>query len=89
MNNKNTKVQLSTGEKLVGIEFNPSNNSTVDEIKQSCAHLINLLNHPHPSLRIDNNDNSTSEEYMLLYNKAVQDVVTAQMALVKVITFKY
>lgn len=34
---------VSIGEKGVRTEFNPSNNSTVDELKQKSAELINLV----------------------------------------------
>lgn len=32
------------GEKRVGVEFNPSQNEKVDQIKQKAAELINLVN---------------------------------------------
>lgn len=79
-----TDQKLSLGQKLVGISFNPSGSSEVNEAKELCAQLIDLLNRPIPELR----DPEPSKEYMLLYNKALQDVVAAQMMVVKVLTFK-
>ncbi len=38
------KKVLSLGEERVRTSFNPANNSTVDQIKQKTAELINLVN---------------------------------------------
>jgi hypothetical protein len=35
--------EKTLGELRVRTEFNPSNNSAVDQIKQKCAELINLV----------------------------------------------
>lgn len=73
------------GKELVGIDFNPSGNSNVTEAKKLAAKLIDVMNRPVSSLR----DPEPSEEYMMLYRRAIADVIAAQMMVVKVLTFKY
>lgn len=68
------------GQKLVGINFNPSSLSTVDEAKQKAAELIDLI---HANM-ID----SISEESQLIHNEALRRIVDAQMWAVKAITWK-
>ena len=41
------------GEELVGLDFNPSNNPNVQEAKELCAKLANLMNQPAPFLGED------------------------------------
>lgn len=42
---ENKKLIMKTlGEQRVRVEFNPENNSYVDQIKQKTAELINLIN---------------------------------------------
>lgn len=75
-----TKV-LSFGEQLVGIEFNPSNDTGVAKVKELFAEAANILK-----------DNYAESERgpvkSLLFDHAVGELVSAQMAVVKVITFK-
>lgn len=74
--------QLSFGEKLVGIEFNPSNDSKVHKAKSLCAELANLVAEESP---IDH------EEYIFrtLRDHAITELLNAQMNIVKVLTLKY
>lgn len=73
------------GEELVGLDFNASGNSNVQEAKQLCADLANILNRPAPHLQ----DPEPSDTYKLLYQQAMTDILKAQMMVVKVLTFKY
>lgn len=74
--------KLSFGEKLVGLTFNPSGDEKVQRAKELCAELADLLN---------NNADPNSERPLcrLLFDKAIGDIVDAQMNVVKVLTFKY
>lgn len=84
----NEQKQLSTGEKLVGIEFNPSNDSNVAKAKELCAALINLVEKDREAKAALNNG-MLSELYTTIYNSAIARIVEAQMNAVKAITFSY
>ena len=71
----------SFGEKLVGITFNPSGDDKVLRAKVLCAELADLL--------ADNGDIDPSPLQTMLFNKAVGDILDAQMNVVKCLTFKY
>lgn len=75
-----TKI-LSFGELLVGIEFNPSNDDKVAKVKQMMAEIANLMKDSY-------NEEQKSPVKSLLFDHAVGELVNAQMAVVKVITFK-
>jgi hypothetical protein len=75
-----TKV-LSFGELLVGIEFNPSNDDKVAKVKTMIAEIANLM-------KDEYNLEQKSAVKSLLFDHAVGELVNAQMAVVKVITFK-
>lgn len=77
-----TPKQLSFGEKLVGITFNPSNDGDVAEIKTKCAELANLIYER-------NRQNERSELGAFIYEGAIQRLLDAQMYLVKYVTLKY
>lgn len=74
--------ELTFGEKLVGLTFNPSGDANVNRAKELCAELADLLfqntqpEHP-ASLK------------QLLIDKAIGDILDAQMNVVKVLTFQY
>jgi hypothetical protein len=73
---------LSFGEKLVGLDFNPSGNEKVQRVKELCAELADLLN--------ENADPNIDRPLCrLLFDKAIGDILDAQMNVVKVLTFKY
>ncbi|EMX8646057.1 hypothetical protein AAH235_004017, partial [Providencia stuartii] len=63
-----------------GISFNPSSLSTVDEVKQKSAELIDLVR--------DSMESATSEEALMIHNEAMRRIVDAQMWAVKAITWK-
>jgi hypothetical protein len=77
---KETKV-LSFGELLVGIEFNPSNDDRVARVKSLMAEAANIMLEEY-------NEGGKSPLKSLLFDHAVGELVSAQMAVVKVITFK-
>lgn len=73
---------MTFGEKLVGLTFNPSGDEKVQRVKEICAELADLLN--------ENSDpNSERPLCRLLFDKAIGDILDAQMNVVKVLTFKY
>lgn len=77
-----TASQLSFGEKLVGITFNPSNDDKVSKAKSLCAELANLIN--------DENDaRETSQFSQRIFSHAVMEILNAQMNAVKFLTLKY
>jgi hypothetical protein len=75
--------ELTFGEKLVGITFNPSGDEKVNRVKELCAELANLLYQDY-----DNREEVT-DFYDYLYEHAVGEILNAQMNAVKVLTFKY
>lgn len=70
--------ELTFGQKAVGIRFNPSQDSDVDQVKQSFAELIDRMN----VLRL----NTTSGEKARLASVAITEMQTAQMWAVKALT---
>ena len=77
---KETKI-LSFGELLVGIEFNPSNDDKVSKVKSLMAEVANIMLESYE-------ENGKSPIKSLLFDHAVGELVSAQMAAVKVVTFK-
>ena len=77
---KETKV-LSFGEILVGIEFKPSNDQAVTKIKSLMAEVANIM-------LAEYDKAGKSPVKSLLFDHAVGEIVSAQMAAVKVVTFK-
>ena len=75
-----TKI-LSFGEQLVGIEFNPSNDAGVAKVKELFAEAANILKDSYQ-------EGPGNPIKSLLFDHAVGELVSAQMAVVKVITFK-
>jgi hypothetical protein len=71
--------EMTFGEKLVGLTFNPSGDPKVQRAKELCAELADLL---HPESR------TTSPMKRLLYEHAVGEILNAQMNVVKVLTLK-
>lgn len=80
-----TNLLWIKGEELIGLDFNPSGDSTIQEVKQLCANLADVMNRPAPFMK----DPDASKTYELLYQQAMMDVLKAQMMVVKVLTFKY
>jgi len=77
---KETKI-LSFGEILVGIEFDPTNEDKVTKVKNLMAEIANIVLEEY-------NAEGKSPIKSLLFDHAIGEIVSAQMAAVKVITFK-
>lgn len=75
-----TKV-LSFGEKLVGIEFNPSNDDKVAKVKNLMAEVANIMLESYEK-------DGKSPIKSLLFDNAVGEILNAQMNVVKVLTLK-
>ena len=74
--------QLTFGEKLVGLNFNPSNDDKVSKAKKLCADLADLLYE-------DQGNSETSELKNILLPATYAEILNAQMNVVKVLTLKY
>jgi hypothetical protein len=75
--------ELTTGEKMVGIEFNPANNSRVTKVKELYAEIINEIEAEFEE-RVEIGPTALSQFF---HTFAKQQAVTAQMAAVKFITW--
>ena len=71
------------GEKLVGLTFNPSKDPKIDKAKALCAELADLL---YDDMKVKGNVSGLAA---LLQDKAVGNILDAQMNVVKCLTFKY
>lgn len=78
------QVDLSFGQKLVGINFNPSNDDKVGQAKRLCAELADLLHG-----EVYGGKSEITQLQVQLYNHAIGEILNAQMNVVKVITLKY
>ena len=76
--------QMTFGEKLVGITFNPSNDDKVSKAKQLCASLADLLHD-----EMYKGGGEITELQSRLYNHTIGEILNAQMNVVKVLTLKY
>lgn len=72
--------ELSFGQKAVGLTFNPSGSDDVTLSKQECANLIDRMN----ALRLT----TESGEVKRLASVAITELQTAQMWVVKALTWK-
>lgn len=75
-------VKLTFGQKLVGLNFNPSNDDAVGNVKQLFADITDIL---HNQISVS----ETSEMQSMLFNHAIGEILNAQMNVVKVLTLKY
>lgn len=73
--------ELTFGEKACGVSFNPSNDDLVAKFKKGFAELVDGCN----NLRADL-DNAEQKRMLSL---AITDLQTAQMWVVKAITWKH
>lgn len=81
-----TKIsEISRGEALIGINYNPSINGEVETIKRACAYLIDVIE----KHREEHGQHGTlTADRELLMNHAITEIINAQMNVEKVITFK-
>jgi len=73
--------ELTFGERLVGLTFNPSGDDKVTKAKRLCAELADLLSED--ALK------EQSPLYNVLFNHTIGEILNAQMNVVKVLTLKY
>jgi hypothetical protein len=69
------------GDLLVGRSFNPSDDVRVDRVKEICSELAEILK---DSYQTSDRNPVTS----IIFDQAVGSILSAQMLVVKVITFK-
>jgi hypothetical protein len=74
--------QQTFGEKLVGLSFNPSNDSKVDQAKRLFAAAADLIHDDHKG-------EGATDLYDQLYHHAIGEILNAQITVVKVLTLKY
>lgn len=72
--------ELTRGEKLVGLTFNPSGDDEVATAKRACAYLIDIMD----KHLIDN----PSSDKKIIIEHAITEVINAQMNVVKAITYR-
>jgi len=75
---------ISRGERLIGVNFNPSGNTEVDTVKRACAYLIDVVEKYR-----ENNEhaNTLTADKQLLIDNAITQILNTQMNVVKVLTF--
>lgn len=77
--------ELTFGEKLVGLRFNPSGDVKVTRAKQLCAELADIINEK----REDSVENGTYTALRQLFTEhTLGEILNAQMNVVKVLTFQ-
>jgi hypothetical protein len=74
--------ELSFGQKLVGLTFNPSGDDKVARAKQLCAELADLVHK-------DYYENKTTPLKVDLFRHTIGEILNAQMNVVKLLTLKY
>lgn len=74
--------QLTFGEQLCGVTFNPSKDPKVDRAKELCAELTDLLYDGYKNSEI-------SVLKRLVMEHALGEILNAQMNVVKLLTLKY
>ena len=87
MENQEQKQELSFGQKLVGLTFNPSQDDKVGKVKALFAEIADILN----DSVYDSNEMIDGVSFFAynLYNHAVGEILNAQMNVVKVLTLKH
>lgn len=78
--------ELTNGQKLVGLTFNPSGREDVNKAKQLSADLIDLVEANYNQVT-DNGKAMASWYRAVLRTAAINATITAQMAVVKVLTW--
>jgi len=75
-----TQRELTFGEQLVGLTFNPSGDERVQRAKELCAELADLVK---PEMNA-----TASPLKRMLSEHTIGEILNAQMNVVKVLTFK-
>lgn len=81
------EIELTFGQKAVGLTFNPSGDEKVNKIKQLYADVIDLCNEMRNSPIAEGMPNSNERNRLL--SVAITEAQGAQMWAVKGITCKY
>jgi hypothetical protein len=87
------KRSITFGEKLIGLEFNPSGNEEVYKVKRLCADLANLLNDNYDNPYYEGDlENGIAPGYRdqikeTLFQHAIGEILNAQMCVVKLLTY--
>jgi hypothetical protein len=87
--------ELTFGEKLVGLTFNPSGDEKVQRAKELCAELADLLNNNYHNpyyegdLELGFAPGYEDQLKESLFQHAIGEILNAQMNVVKLLTFKY
>lgn len=76
--------QLSFGEKLVGLSFNPSENEKVDKAKRLFAEAADLLKEHIIEMREEGGLTTMGADF---FSHAIGEILNAEMCTVKVLTF--
>lgn len=77
------KRLLTIGEKFIGVGFNPSENENVDSVKSSFADMADYL------IEMEQGEELRNDSILKdLHQHAKQSILTASMAMVRVITYK-
>lgn len=74
-------LEMTYGEKAVGLTFNPSNDDAVAQCKQEFAAVIDRMN--------DLRNSTDNAEIKRMASVAITEAQTAQMWAVKAITWKF
>lgn len=82
-----SSVELSFGQKAVGISFNPGGKPEVNKIKELSAALIDELNYQHTSAW--GNGSAVNSEIQAQYSLAIRSIQVGQMWGVKAATWQY
>ena len=83
------KTELSFGEKLVGLNFNPSNDDKVSKAKILCAELADLVYADFLSREQDDESIEFNVLPETLFLHTIGEILNAQMSAVKLLTLKY
>lgn len=76
--------ELTNGQKLVGINFNPGGREDVNAAKELSAQLIDMVNKKYEDFAV----NGTTANNELIHREAVARMVDAQMWIVKYLTWE-
>lgn len=85
LHTEETKTELSFGEKLVGLNFNPSNDDKVSKAKMLCAELADLVNDEF----LNREESKVTYLSESLFVHTIGEILNAQMNVVKLLTLKY
>jgi hypothetical protein len=80
MEEKTTEQELTFGQQIIGVSFNPSSMPEVDTTKMMCAGLIDALANSFDNQQI-------APMHGKIVDAAIIKIVEAQMMVVKALTF--